>query len=232
MASLTQWHEFEQTLGDSEGQRSLVCYSSWGWKSWTWVKWLNNEQPGPRWRRRLPLDLEPQSTLTVTHQHTKRHTQRHHDSFKKMKVLVGLSCLTLYDPMDCSPPGSSSVHGIFQARILEWVAIFFSRGSSSPRDWTWATREVLTIPRSSIKVQQVAQFLEIPTPSLKQLEYSSHLSVYKNLLTYKNWQSHSLGLLLPSEMALTLQTVSKWTHFLPITLSLTEFFLWQVLELH
>ena len=36
------------------------------------------------------------------------------------------SCLILYDPMDCSPPGSS-VHGIFQARIPKWVAIFFSR---------------------------------------------------------------------------------------------------------
>ena len=39
-------------------------------------------------------------------------------------------------PMDCSPPGSS-VHGISQTRILEWVAIPFSRGSSQPRDWTW-----------------------------------------------------------------------------------------------
>ena len=61
-------------------------------------------------------------------------------------------CLTLCDPMDCSPPGSL-VHGIFQAWILEWVAIPFSRGSSRPRDRTqvsrivsrrltvWATRE-------------------------------------------------------------------------------------------
>ena len=46
---------------------------------------------------------------------------------------VAQSCLTLCDPMDCSPPGSS-VHGILQARILEWVAISFSRGSSQPRD--------------------------------------------------------------------------------------------------
>ena len=43
------------------------------------------------------------------------------------------SCLTLCDPMDCSLPGSS-VHGILQARILEWVAIPLSRGSSQPRD--------------------------------------------------------------------------------------------------
>ena len=41
--------------------------------------------------------------------------------------LVAKLCPTLCDPMDCSPPGSS-VHGIFHARILEWVAIFFSRG--------------------------------------------------------------------------------------------------------
>ena len=43
------------------------------------------------------------------------------------------ACLTLQEPMDCSPPGSS-VHGILQARILEWVAMPFSRGSSRPRD--------------------------------------------------------------------------------------------------
>ena len=43
------------------------------------------------------------------------------------------SCPTLRDSMDCSPPGSS-VHGILQARILEWVAIPFSRGSSWPKD--------------------------------------------------------------------------------------------------
>ena len=45
------------------------------------------------------------------------------------------SCPTLCDPLDCSPPGSS-VHGILQARLLEWVAIYFSRGSSQPRDQT------------------------------------------------------------------------------------------------
>ena len=48
-------------------------------------------------------------------------------------VLVAQSCPTLCDPMDCSPPGSS-VHGILQPRILEWVDIPFSRGSSQPRD--------------------------------------------------------------------------------------------------
>ena len=46
------------------------------------------------------------------------------------------SRLTLCSSIDCSPPGSS-VHRIFQARILEQVAISFSRGSSQPRDWIW-----------------------------------------------------------------------------------------------
>ena len=46
--------------------------------------------------------------------------------------------MTLYDFMDYSSPGSS--HGILQARILEWVAIPFCRGSSQPRDWTWVSR--------------------------------------------------------------------------------------------
>ena len=49
--------------------------------------------------------------------------------------LVAESCLILCDPMDCSSQGSS-VHGITQTRILEWVAISFSRGSSGPKDWT------------------------------------------------------------------------------------------------
>ena len=69
--------------------------------------------------------------------------------------LVVQSCPRLCDPMGYSPP-VSSVHGIFQAKILEWVAISFSRGSSQPRDRTqvshiagwyftiWNTREVLS----------------------------------------------------------------------------------------
>ena len=51
---------------------------------------------------------------------------------------VAQSCPTLYDPMDCSLPGSS-VHGILQARILEWVAIHFSWRSSQPKDRNWVS---------------------------------------------------------------------------------------------
>ena len=55
------------------------------------------------------------------------------------EVRVPQSCPTLCDPMDYGPPGSS-VYGILQARILEWVAIPFSRGSSRPRDRIWVSR--------------------------------------------------------------------------------------------
>ena len=73
---------------------------------------------------------------------------------KNTKALGTQSCLTLCNPMDCSPPGFS-VLGILQARILEWVAIPFSRESFWPRDQTrvscigrqilycWATWEVI-----------------------------------------------------------------------------------------
>ena len=53
------------------------------------------------------------------------------------KVLVTHSRLTLSDPMDCGLPGSC-VHGILQARVLEWVAMLFSRGSSCPRIEPWS----------------------------------------------------------------------------------------------
>ena len=57
---------------------------------------------------------------------------------KESESEIAYSCLTLGDPMDCSLPGSS-IHGSLQARVLEWVAISFSRGSSRPRDRTWVS---------------------------------------------------------------------------------------------
>ena len=58
---------------------------------------------------------------------------------KELLMLVTQLCPALCHPMDCSPPGSC-VHGILQARMLEWVAISFSRGSSWPRGWTQVSR--------------------------------------------------------------------------------------------
>ena len=75
-------------------------------------------------------------------------------------VLAAQSCLTLCDPTDCSLPGST-VHGVFQARILEWVASPFSRGSFQPRDQTqvshiagsfftiWVTKKPKHVTRST-----------------------------------------------------------------------------------
>ena len=77
------------------------------------------------------------------------------------EAFVAQSSGTLCNPVDCSPPGSS-VNGISQARILEWVAISFSRGSFQLRDWTqvscrffttWATREDQSSTRSQTNPQ-------------------------------------------------------------------------------
>ena len=59
----------------------------------------------------------------------------HANVWQKSESEIAQSCPTLCDPMDCSLPGSS-VHGIFHAIVLEWIAISFSRGSSQPRDQT------------------------------------------------------------------------------------------------
>ena len=68
--------------------------------------------------------------------------------FSQVKVLVAQSCPTLCNPMDCSPSGSS-VHGTLQARILQWVAMPFSRRSSRPRDQTWVSCIAHPSPKSS-----------------------------------------------------------------------------------
>ena len=73
-----------------------------------------------------------------------------------VKVLVTQLCLFT---TPCSPPGSS-VHGILQARILEWVAISFSQGSSQPRDRTWSPAlqgdSVLSEPRGTLTTRSRA----------------------------------------------------------------------------
>ena len=58
-----------------------------------------------------------------------------------IEIEVAPPCLNLCDPIGCSL-SRSSIHGIFQARVLEWVAISFSRGSSRPRDRSWVSRIV------------------------------------------------------------------------------------------
>ena len=107
--------------------------SSW-WRThvlkWLEPGWVDNRD------KRMKYPPRPPPTLVILH----------------CCCLDSHLCLTLWDPMGCSPPGSS-VHGSSQARTLEWVAISFSRGSSWPKDgahisclgrcvlYRWATRE-------------------------------------------------------------------------------------------
>ena len=86
---------------------------------------------------------------------------------------VAQLCPTLCNLMDCSLP-RSSVHGIFQARVLEWVAVSFSRGSSRSRHWTqvshiagkrftvWATTEVFPIWFSSVQSLSCVRLFATP----------------------------------------------------------------------
>ena len=84
---------------------------------------------------------------------------------------VAQSCLTLWDPMDCSLPGSS-VHGLFQARVLEWVAISFSRGSSRPKDRIW----VFHIPGRSFNLLATREAQRKATPKNVQTTSQLHSS--------------------------------------------------------
>ena len=78
--------------------------------------------------------MKDEDTYNCTYTYTNRDAYSH--SHKQYAVVSGYkSCLTLCDPMNCSPPGSS-IHVISQARILEWVAISFSTGSSPPSNGT------------------------------------------------------------------------------------------------
>ena len=103
-------HGFGWILGVGDGQGGLVCCGSWGRKESDMTERLN-------WTE-LKSNLDCGTTKKFEVQ-------------KWKWKLVTQSCLTLCNPMDCSLP-SSSVHEILQGRVLEWVAISFSRGPSGP----------------------------------------------------------------------------------------------------
>ena len=126
-------------------------------------------------------------------------------SFSTLNSLceVAQSCPTLCDPTDCSLPGSS-VHGIFQARVLEWAAISFSRASSRPRDQTqvsciagrcftlWATRAniktynilIRNTIKSEHKVKYTNNFL-----LLRNLFFHCLRMTHKQSSNFINWIS-------------------------------------------
>ena len=86
--------------------------------------------------------------------------------YPRSEVLATPSCPVLCDLMDWSPPGSS-VHGILQARILEWAAILFSRWSSWPRDPAWVSCIAGRFFYHWARVILYTLFKDYPTPTLK-----------------------------------------------------------------
>ena len=95
--------------------------------------WVGFNPPCPKTKASAPSSL---CCLRLeTHRDHKFRERGAPWRLKHSKVKVIQLHVTLWDPMDCSPPGST-VHGILQASILEWVAIPFSKGSSWPRNWT------------------------------------------------------------------------------------------------
>ena len=99
---------------------------------------------------------------------------------------VTQSCPTLCDPMDCSLPGSS-IPGILQAGILEWVAISFSRISSQPRDWTWVSRIYHLSHQGSPRRSNQSILIEInPEYSLEGLMLKLKLQNFCHLIQTAN----------------------------------------------
>ena len=131
---------------------------------------------------------------------------------------VAQSCPTLCDPVDCSPPGSS-VHGILRPRILEWVAISFSRGSSRPRGRTqlscmagrrfnlWATREDERKNKWDEKCQGVAQNMTHDKCSINMSRYHHHAHPWQLVKDSHSFPTMSLRIL-----TCRTQGIGKW-HF-------------------
>ena len=127
--------------------------------------------------------------------------------------LVAQSCPTLCDAIDCSLPGSS-IHGTFQARILEWVAMSSSGGSSQPGDWTqvshiaggfftfWATREAYLL---AYLPQTLLMLL---------LELSTQATILTSL-----WPSFQPPHLLPVSSSLLYSQQHQTTYSSPSTLN-------------
>ena len=147
-------------------------------------------------------------------------------------VLVTQSSSTLHDPKDCSPVGSSG-HGIFQARILEWVSVPFSRGSSQPKDQSWVsciagrfftiwdTREVHQLQETN-----AAQSLGQEDPLEKEMATPLSILAWENLWTEEPGGLQFVGSrrvrqdLATKQQELILSSVCLYSLFSPIECSL------------
>ena len=148
----------------------------------TWMKWLGCSG---WWKSRCGLKL-------LCYHKTPSHRSDHLYPGRLMYVctlIVAKLHLTLCDPTDCSPPGSS-VHGISKASILEWVAISFSMESSWPRDWT---RVSLIVDRlSQLLLYHLShQGVVSPDKYFKRMkaEWGCCQEIFKNIWKYKRFCS-------------------------------------------
>ena len=120
-----------QNTVKSEKQVSYVHVYMWNLEKWYWWAFLQSRKRDPDMKRACGHQGGLGGWNSHLHTTVAVYTQ---------------SCLTLWDPMDCSWP-DSSVHEILQARILEWAAMSFSRGSPWPRDRTCVSCESCIIRR-------------------------------------------------------------------------------------
>ena len=132
-----QWQPTPVLLpGKSHGRRSLVGCSPWGREESDMTERLHSlfsikvYSGRGFWLSHLPKSLESSRAYRQYHNINEHYTKTWVSRKGCCCCKLLQSCPTLHDPMDCSPPGSS-VHGILQARILEWVAIAFSDSLSA-----------------------------------------------------------------------------------------------------
>ena len=122
---------------DRKGSILPEAEVSWGLSSLALLRKMERTKSWPRQQQGL-CGITPRDSL-YSSPYEKYHIYGARASpylfLVSLCVSVAQSCLTLCDPMDCSLPGPS-VHGILRARILEWVAMLFCRGSSWPKDQT------------------------------------------------------------------------------------------------
>ena len=188
-------------------------------EKWKWSRSVVSDSSPPHGlqptRLLRPWDFPGKSTGVGCHcllRQWDTQVPKYSNNLVPVKISVQL-CLTLCNPVDCSPSGSS-VYGILQARILEWVAIPFSRGSSWPRDQIWVSH----IPGSFFTVWATRE-----SPELLLLKYLFNIYSEKEYPSIKTWGKFFYCILSSSVWArelytLTIHKVKRWNQPDPVSL--------------